>query len=374
MTVVMTGATGFLGSRLLRALLAAGAGRVAVLGRDGRRPLAERVTDALRACGADEGELLRAQERVTAVRVDLARPRLGLTPDAHRWLGERAGSIWHCAAPPSLVDTEASLTPVNVTGTCRLTELADHAPAGVPFLYVSTACVSGDPAPHSRERRSSPALADAFTGYQRTKRRAEEVVRAWADGRRPALVLRPSVLATDRPLPDTAAQQPLSTLGSELRTLLDHVPASLRGLLLGRRAGFPRLRVRLLGDPSARMNIVPVEYAVDAMLRLAELPHPPGATTYPLVHPAETPARSLVAAVAELLPGVELILQPAVDRPNFVERKINPVLAGLLHHDWRSRAADCVPLGRILPDLPGPASVDGAYLRAAMNVRLPVSG
>lgn len=374
MTVVMTGATGFLGSRLLRALLATGTGEVAVLGRDGHRPLAERVAAALRDCGATEDELRCAHERVTAVRVDLARPLLGLAPDAHRWLGERAGSIWHCAASLSLVDTEASLTPVNVTGTCRLTELADHAPATVPFLYVSTAYVGGDPAPHARERRSSPDLADAFTGYQRTKRRAEEVVRAWADGRRPALILRPSLLAVDGPLPGTAAQQPLSTLGSELRTLLDRVPASLRGLVLGRRAGFPRLRVRLLGDPSARVNIVPVEYVVDAMLRLAELPHPPGATTYPLVHPAETPARALVAAVAELLPGVELILQPVVDRPNFVERQINPVLANLLHHDWRSRAADCVPLQRVLPDLPGPAPVDGAYLRAAMNVRLSVSG
>ncbi|ARZ66632.1 hypothetical protein SMD11_0967 [Streptomyces albireticuli] len=372
MTVVMTGATGFLGSRLLRALLATGTDRVTVLGRDGLRPLAERVAAALHGCGATEDELVRAQERVTAVRVDLTRPRLGLTPEAHRWLGERAEAIWHCAAALSPAGTEAALTPVNVTGTCRLTELADHAPAGVPFLHLSTACVSAEPAPGSRERRSSPAAADAFTGYQRTERRAEEVVRAWSDGRRPALVLRPSVLATDGPLPDTAAQQPLSTLGSGLSALVEQVPASLRGLVLGRRAGLPRLRVRILGDPAARVNIVPVEYAVDAMLRLARLPHPPGVTTYPLVHPDETPARALVAAVAELFPGVELILQPAVDRPNLVERRINPVLAGLLRHDRRSRAADRVPLGRVLPGLPCPAPVDGAYLRAAMNVRLPV--
>ncbi|MEU2870499.1 SDR family oxidoreductase [Streptomyces olivoreticuli] len=370
-TIVMTGATGFLGSRLLRALLADETAAVTVLGRDGdRQPLAARLESALRACGATEDELLRARGRLTAVPVDLTRPRLGLEQAEHERIAEHADAVWHCAAAISLVGTVDTLAPVNVTGTRHLTELADRTPAHVPLLYTSTAYVAGD----TPAGTNSP-VGDAITGYEQTKQQAEQIVREWADLRqRPAVVLRPSLLATAHPIPDTAAQQPLSMLGTGLSALLDQAPPLLRRALLRKRAGVPRVRLRLQGHPGSHLNVVPVEYAVDAMLRLALLPHPPGATAYHLVHPEETSAQVLVTAVGELLPGVELILQPTVDRPNLIESQINPVLANFLQHNWRSRADPGAPLRRTLPDLPDPATIDSAYIRAAMNVRLPAPG
>ncbi|MEU5421231.1 SDR family oxidoreductase [Streptomyces sp. NPDC020667] len=368
MTIVMTGATGFLGSRLLRALLATGTATVTVLGRDGTgQPLAARVESALRACGATAGEVLRARDRLTAIPVDLARPRLGLEQAAHRQLAEHADAFWHCAAAISLVGTADTLAPVNVAGTRHLTELAEHAPAHALFVYMSTAYVAGDAPPGA----GSP-FGDAITGYEWTKQQAEEIVRDWAGRhRRPALVLRPSLLATDRPIPETAAQQPLSMLGTLLAELLEQSPPLLRRALLRKRAGVPRIRLRLQGDPASHLNVVPVEYAVDAMLRLARPPLPPGSTTYHVVHPEETSARVLVSAVGELLPGVELILQPTVDRPNLIESQINPVLANFLQRDWHSRADPGTPLRDTLPDLPAPAAVDSAYILSAMNARLP---
>ncbi|MFC5144157.1 SDR family oxidoreductase [Streptomyces aureoversilis] len=369
MTVLITGATGFLGSRLLRALLAGGR-PVAALGRDAAGlPLAARLENALRDCGADDAELARAHELLTAVPVDLTRPGLGLEPADHDRLAGEAEAVWHCAAALSLVGTVDTLTPVNVTGTRHLTELADRAPAGAPFLYVSTAYVAGDDAPAGTD---SP-LGEAVTGYERTKQQAEAVVQEWAGRRRrTALVLRPSLLATDRPVPEGAAQQPLSILGAGLRDLVGQAPPLLRGLLLRRRAGVPRVRLRLVGDSASRLNIVPVEYAVDAMLRLARLPHPPGVTAYPVVHPVDTPAPVLVAAVGELLPGVELVLRPSVERPNLVEQQVNPMLENFFGRNWRSRADDGTPLHDVLPGLPPPSPVDGAYVRAALNVRIPL--
>ncbi|MGK5544194.1 SDR family oxidoreductase [Streptomyces sp. URMC 127] len=374
MTVVLTGATGFLGSRLLRALLAGGRS-VAALGRDrAGQPLAARLEAALRACGAADAELAAARERLTAVPAELTEPGLGLKPAVHDRLAGEAEAIWHCAAALSLIDTEESLAPVNVTGTRHLAELADHSPAGVPLVYVSTAYVATGPDTASANGQPVASALEAVTGYERTKRRAETLVRDWAATRqRPALILRPSLLATDRPLPAGAPQQPLSTLTSGLAELIGQAPPLLRHGILHRRRGLPRIRVRLQGDPAAHMNIVPVEYAVDAALRLAALHHPPGVATYHLVHPVETPAPLLVAAAGALVPGVELVLQPVVDRPNLLEQQINPMLANFLGRDWRSRADDHTPLHDVLPGLPGPAPVDLAYLRAAMNVRLPES-
>ncbi|CAM5344995.1 SDR family oxidoreductase [Streptomyces abikoensis] len=368
MTVVLTGATGFLGSRLLRALLAGGRS-VAALGRDGAgQPLAARLEAALRACGAGDDELAGARERLTAVPADLTRPGLGLKPADHDRLAEKAEAVWHCAAALSLTGTEETLAPVNVTGTRRLTELAEHSPAHVPLLYVSTAYV----APGAAGGQPASSATGAVTGYEKTKRRAEAVVRDWAASRRrPALIMRPSVLATDRSLPAGAPRQPLSTPGTVLAELLGQMPPLLRRAVLHRRPGMPRIRVRLLGDPAAHLNVVPVEYAVEAALRLAALPHPPGVTTYHLVHPVETPAPLLVAAVNELVPGVELVLQPAVDGPNVIEQQINPVLANFLGRDWRSRAGGHTPLHEVLPGLAAPAPIDIGYLRAAMNVRTP---
>ncbi|MFI1801225.1 SDR family oxidoreductase [Streptomyces sp. NPDC020379] len=368
MTIVMTGATGFLGSRLLRAMLATGTAPVTVLGRDGAgQPLAARLESALRACGATASELLRARDRLTAVPVDLTLPRLGLEEAAHRRLAEGADAVWHCAAAISLVGTADTLAPVNVTGTRHLTELAEHTPAHAPFVHTSTAYVAGG-APVG----TGLSFGDAITGYEQTKQQAEEIVRDWADRhRRPALVLRPSLLATEHPVPETAAQQPLSMLGAGLRTLVEQAPPLLRRALLRKRAGVPRVRLRLQGDPASHLNIVPVDYAVDAMLRLARLPHPPGSTAYHVVHPEETSARVLITAVGEILPGVELALRPAVERPNLIESRINPVLANFLQRDWHSRADAGAPLRDTLPDLPAPAAVDSAYIRAAMNVRLP---
>ncbi|MET9416691.1 SDR family oxidoreductase [Streptomyces klenkii] len=368
MTVVITGATGFLGSRLLRALLAGGR-PVAALGRDGAgRPLAARLEAALRACGADEGELARARGLLTALPADLTRPGLGLKPADHDRLAEEAEAVWHCAAALSLVGTEDTLAPVNVGGTHHVAELAGRSPDHVPLLYFSTAYVAAEPENNPAEELAMSSAVQAVTGYERTKLRAEAVVRDWAaDRRRPALILRPSLLATDQPLPADAAQQPLSTLGTVLAELIDQVPPLLRRSILHKRPGLPRLRLRLQGDPAAHMNIVPVEYAVGAALRLAALEHPPGAATYHLVHPVETPAPLLVDAVGGLVPGVELVLQASVDRPNLIEQQVNPMLANFLQRDWRSRTDGYTPLHEVLPGLAEPAPVDLAYLRAAMN-------
>jgi hypothetical protein len=99
--VFLTGATGFLGSHLLRELLAAGAERVYCLVRGDRRPDQESFRDP----------------RVVLVRGDAMRPMLGLSPDAVEAITASASAIYHCAAHVNLVYPYEELEAVNVGGT-----------------------------------------------------------------------------------------------------------------------------------------------------------------------------------------------------------------------------------------------------------------
>ncbi|MGW1197951.1 SDR family oxidoreductase [Streptomyces sp. NPDC002536] len=377
MTVVLTGATGFLGSRLLRALLATGQS-VTALGRDkDGQPLTTRLHHALSMAGADHGELARAQQHFTAIPTDITQPHLGLIPAHHRQLAEQAEAVWHCAASVSLVETAHHLAPINVDATQHITELADLSPAHAPLIHISTLYLAPHPLPGPAT--APPPSADTTEpghgygygygyGYAQTKRQAEAVVQQWATSRRrTALLLRPGLLTTDRPVPADAPQQPLSTIKSAAELLLQRLPLPLRRALAAPASSRHRLRIRLALAPESRVNVLDVDYAVDAMLRLSRIPHDASPTTYSVTHPVDTPVAVLVSAASSLIPGIELALRPLTTKPNPLEQQVNQLLARILLHGRRTHTDEAVPLHQALPGSPPPALIDHTYLAAVLN-------
>jgi long-chain acyl-CoA synthetase len=178
----MTGATGLIGSRVLRRLLAAAPGLHAfVLVRD-----AARWTDVGGGAEALDG-------RVTPLVGDITREGLGLDGRARRALARRVGLVVHAAADTVFSRPLPAARRVNVDGTEHVLELAAQWPRVERTVHVSTAFVAG--------RRTGPILEhedgpdEGFVNsYERSKFEAERLVRSSAG---PWVILRPSTVVCD---------------------------------------------------------------------------------------------------------------------------------------------------------------------------------
>jgi nucleoside-diphosphate-sugar epimerase len=163
-SVLVTGATGFLGRRVVERLVAEGHS-VLAQGRDGAK------------CDA----LVKAGHQV--LRGDLCEM---FTPDAHPELGN-VEAIVHCAALSSPFGRLSDFRSSNVTTTRNLVALAESLDVR-RFVLISSPSVYFACRDQFDVRENDP-LPPPFTAYARTKREAEDIVMA-AGGIGP-VVLRP---------------------------------------------------------------------------------------------------------------------------------------------------------------------------------------
>ena len=183
--VLLTGATGFFGAHLLKALLDRGeTSEVVCILRDGSK---ERLFETL-SWYFGRGHILRVLKRITVVKGDISAPLLGLSEEEYFTLAGRIGAVYHAAADVShyTADRERYMR-TNVEGTRTLLHLAESAAA--PFYYMSTCSVAG-------EQMKEPGKSAVFTEedydigqrwedniYVKSKFLAEGLVReAAADG------------------------------------------------------------------------------------------------------------------------------------------------------------------------------------------------
>ena len=121
-TVLLTGATGFVGAHLLHALLRDTAAEVICLVRPDRRGgIAERIRLNLQSHGI--WEPARA-ERIHPLEGDLRLPGLGWSERQHETLAEDVDAIYHGGASVNWVQRYARLRAANVGGTLELLRLA----------------------------------------------------------------------------------------------------------------------------------------------------------------------------------------------------------------------------------------------------------
>ncbi|MFF0488645.1 amino acid adenylation domain-containing protein [Nocardia sp. NPDC004068] len=121
-SVLLTGATGFLGSHLLAELLGATDATIHCLVRAGTRERAEeRIRAGLRTYGvSDEID----PERVIATPGDLTEPRFGLSDTDFRRLAEEVDVVFHNAAWVNFIYPYETLRPANVGATIEILRLA----------------------------------------------------------------------------------------------------------------------------------------------------------------------------------------------------------------------------------------------------------
>ncbi|MGW9120332.1 amino acid adenylation domain-containing protein [Streptomyces sp. NPDC055663] len=186
--VLLTGATGFVGTHLLSQLLRRTDAEVvcAVRARSPEAAL-ERVHSVLETAGLalppDQ------HHRVTALPADLSRPRLGLSEEQLNELRHAVDAIVHNGAAVSVVRDYTALRPANTDSTHDLLRLA--APRSIPLHYVSTLSV-GPPLALSEEFAETflPAHEGLRYGYQQTKWASERFLEQAAERGLPVTVHR----------------------------------------------------------------------------------------------------------------------------------------------------------------------------------------
>ncbi|MER5553622.1 SDR family oxidoreductase [Streptomyces sp. NPDC002793] len=314
MRVALTGATGFLGLRLVRALLERH-DSLTVLAHAGSDRALGRITRFMELTGAPPALISELPRRLSIVEIDLRRPRLGLSPDAFRRLADELDVIWHSAGNINLDDDLAQLRRVNVEGTRSVLELAA---AGIrrPLVHhIGTAFVGG-------ARREGVVYEDELDGrhgfensYERSKYEAEVLVHEWARAHgRPVVVMRPSVLVTDLAPNPELPPHPLQFLSRIVR-------ASLRsgGLTPGEVPEERRPVVRMAGHPRGHLNLLPVEHAVSVMTRLASRPPSGRVDVYHVVHDHDVATTVLTALLERMVPVKVRLVEKRPEAPGSLE-------------------------------------------------------
>ncbi|MFJ3493811.1 amino acid adenylation domain-containing protein [Streptomyces sp. NPDC086091] len=186
--ILLTGATGFVGTHLLARLLAATDAEIVcpVRAADAGAATA-RVQEALVRHGAvaDDG----AAHRITALPADLSRPGLGLSEDTLADLAAHCDAVFHNAATVSIMRDYTTLRAANTEATRQLLRLA--AVTTTPLHHVSTLSVAPPAA-------LAPEVPEAFLppheglryGYQQSKWASERLLEQAAERGLPVSVHR----------------------------------------------------------------------------------------------------------------------------------------------------------------------------------------
>lgn len=281
--VFLTGATGFLGAHIARALALRGEPEIICLLRSGG---AERLRAAfLHYFGEDFVRTHGARFRT--VRGDVTKPFLGMDEETYGRTAARTGLVLHCAADVRHYAPEAESLSANVEGVRRVIAFARASEAGL--AHVSTASVSGErfAAPGTREPAVFTEL-DFDIGqdwrenvYLRGKFLAEaEVLRAMEDGL-PVRIFRVGRLV-GRASDGMFQKNPRDNL-------FYHIVCILRAL-----RAVPASVARLPAD------LTPVDTCAETVVELLDAP-------YTVAHVFEETPRSLAELARALMPDVEIL-------------------------------------------------------------------
>jgi len=304
MMYFVTGASGFIGKRLVRKLLHRRGSVVVFLVRD---PAPERIQALLDYWGVDAS-------RAVAVQGDLTQPGLGIAAAQRRKLQGKVRHFFHLAALYDLSADAESQARVNVQGTRNVVAFANAIRAGC-LHHVSSIAAAGMFEGVFREDMFEEA-ENLDHPYFSTKHDAEKVVRT--ECRVPYLVFRPgSVVGDSRTGEMDKVDGPyyFFKLIQRLRRLLPSwMPA--------------------IGIEGGRINIVPVDFVVDAMDHIAHARHH-GSDCYHLVDPEPMRVGDVLNEFAHAAHAPKMTL------------RVNAALLGFIPHGVKKSLMALTPVRRI---------------------------
>jgi NAD(P)-dependent dehydrogenase (short-subunit alcohol dehydrogenase family) len=304
MTYFVTGATGFIGKRLVKKLLGRRQTTVYFLV---RKESLDKVPALLDYWGVSE-------ERAVAVVGDLGKPLLGVSKADQKQLAGKVKHFFHLAAVYDLKADAESQIVANIEGTRNAVALANAIKAGI-FQHVSSIAAAGMYEGVFREDMFEEAEGLDHP-YFATKHDSEKIVRK--ESKMPWRVYRPAIVVGD------------SRTGE-----MDKIdgPYYFFKLIQRMRELLPPW-VPAVGIEGGRINIVPVDFVVDAIDHIAHAKEG-DKKAFHLVDP--TPYR-----VGDMLN----IFAKAAHAPQFALR-VNAALIGFIPGSVRKGMLALTPVRRI---------------------------
>ncbi|MBU0917774.1 MAG: alpha/beta fold hydrolase [Gammaproteobacteria bacterium] len=257
-TIILTGATGFLGSHFLLQALRAENIRVICIGRaKDATQLAERIESALNEAAmsyTDRIQVPALLARCIFVCGDLGQDQLGIGGQLDEVRGLLPSAFWHFAASLQYEDANKDLIEVtNIGGTQRALQLAQCLDIR-RFFYVSTAYVNG---------ALSGAVGNTVneTGrfnnhYERTKQMAEKLV--MASGLDYAIVRPSIVIGNSQTYQPGGAKTGFYSFLRELKKI-------------SKIAEKQNVQVRVKANRASYLNLIPVDHFIRDCWAIAQL-------------------------------------------------------------------------------------------------------
>lgn len=187
--IFLTGATGFLGSYLLKIFLENGH-KVYVLARSKKEKSAKERIDYVLNFWNDKAK----RNNFTVIEGDICKPDLGLDSQTQDLLKKEINEIYHLAAVTNLNWPLEDIRKINVGGTKNVLEFAAGLKNLIKVNHISTAYVYGNHRGVFKERDLD--LGQRFnTSYEQSKFEAEKLVHAyrknglWVDIFRPPIII-----------------------------------------------------------------------------------------------------------------------------------------------------------------------------------------
>jgi nucleoside-diphosphate-sugar epimerase len=302
--VFVTGFPGFIASRLLRRLA-----------RDSKRFLllvqpafVVRAQAEIANIAAQTG---RPDSDFTLLSGDITAPDLGMSPADLATARAETTILFHLAAVYDLAVAQSLALSVNLDGTHNVNAFARSLPGLRHYHYVSTCYVAGKRTGRILETESRHN-AGFRNYYEETKYLAELEVEA-LKSELPVTIHRPSVVCGDSRSGETAKYDGVYYLIHYLRKW----PAVLSTLNIG--------------NSDVALNLVPVDFVVEAMATLAREPRSIGKTVQ-LADPSPLTTRELFNTIARCLAGKgSRFALPAALVHTSLMLPLAPKLTGLPH-------------------------------------------
>ncbi len=240
---------------------------------------------------------------------DITKPQLGISPEHVAQIRESVNEIYHLAAVYDLGVEKDIAFSINVEGTKNVNEFARSIESLSRYYYVSTCYVAGKRT--GRILESELKHSEGFRNfYEETKHLAEmEVERLKVEF--PVTIYRPSVVVGDSETGETAKYDGIYYLIQYLMMA--------PGLL----------RLVNVGNELVKLNLVPVNFVVEAVAALAGDERTIG-KTIALADPNPLATAELFDKIAEKLVGKHSVLTPPIQVVElFLKSPISPPTTGL---------------------------------------------